>query len=134
LIAIQKLKEKANKIAAHMLQADAARLAFEGGRYRFQQPKQQRQPKVPNRCCRLVRLRLRLYLNRSSMAKSGVSIQDVALAAHCQDLPPDTEPGLSATYFLNQKIFTFPFSVRTICVVEIDRDTGDVNVLALRCV
>src|SRR5207248_707017 len=33
LIAIQKLKEKANRIAAHMLQADASRLAFEGGRY-----------------------------------------------------------------------------------------------------
>src|SRR6185503_1630051 len=33
LIAIQKLKEKAQKIAAHMLQADASRLSFEGGRY-----------------------------------------------------------------------------------------------------
>src|SRR4029453_2171903 len=32
-VAIQKLKEKANKIPAHMLQADATRLSFEGGRY-----------------------------------------------------------------------------------------------------
>src|SRR5438132_5426798 len=31
--AIEKLKEKANKIAHHLLQADASRLAFEGGRY-----------------------------------------------------------------------------------------------------
>src|SRR5437879_4222405 len=33
LVAIQKLKEKAAKIAAHMLQADASALAFEAGRY-----------------------------------------------------------------------------------------------------
>src|SRR5260370_33208072 len=33
LIAIQKLKEKAAKIAAHILQVDASRLAFESGRY-----------------------------------------------------------------------------------------------------
>src|SRR5207253_6874914 len=33
LVAIQKLKEKANKIAAHMLQVDAGNLAFEAGRY-----------------------------------------------------------------------------------------------------
>src|SRR3989442_1050077 len=33
LIAIQKLKEKANKIAAHLLQADAGAIAFEGGRF-----------------------------------------------------------------------------------------------------
>src|SRR5438046_6165091 len=36
LVAIQKLKEKAAKIAAHMLQADSSRLAFEGGRYSLQ--------------------------------------------------------------------------------------------------
>ena len=35
-IAIQKLKEKAAKIAAHMLQADAGRVAFENGRYSLQ--------------------------------------------------------------------------------------------------
>ena len=41
-IAIQKLKEKADKIAAHMLQGDASRLSFEGGRYSLagrQQPR-----------------------------------------------------------------------------------------------
>src|SRR5206468_972357 len=36
LIAIQKLKEKANKIAAHILKADASSMAFEGGRYSLQ--------------------------------------------------------------------------------------------------
>src|SRR5881409_3813856 len=33
LVAIQKLKEKAAKIAAHMLQADAANIAFAGSRF-----------------------------------------------------------------------------------------------------
>src|SRR5258705_6499910 len=33
LIALQKLKEKASKIAAHILKCEASRLSFEGGRY-----------------------------------------------------------------------------------------------------
>src|SRR6185295_19386842 len=36
-VAIQKLKEKADRIAAHMLKADATRLSFEGGKYSLQQ-------------------------------------------------------------------------------------------------
>src|SRR5438128_3733926 len=36
LIAIQNLKEKAAKIAAHMLQADSSRLTFESGQYSLQ--------------------------------------------------------------------------------------------------
>src|SRR5918996_178191 len=37
LIAVQKLKEKAHKIASHILQADAARVSFEGGKYSRQE-------------------------------------------------------------------------------------------------
>jgi carbon-monoxide dehydrogenase large subunit len=59
----------------------------------------------------------------------GITIQDVALAAHiAKDLPPDMEPGLSATYFFEPKNFTFPFGTH-IAVVEIDRDTGEVKFL-----
>src|SRR4030095_11347500 len=36
-VAIQRLKEKANKIAAHMLQADASRVSFEAGTYSLAQ-------------------------------------------------------------------------------------------------
>jgi len=61
--------------------------------------------------------------------KSSVTIQEIALAAHiAKDLPPDTEPGLSATYFFEPKNFTFPFGTH-ICVVEIDRETGDIKFL-----
>ncbi|HYX40548.1 MAG TPA: molybdopterin cofactor-binding domain-containing protein, partial [Pyrinomonadaceae bacterium] len=58
-----------------------------------------------------------------------VSLQDVALAAHlAKELPPDMEPGLSATYFFEPKNFTFPFGTH-ICVVEIDRETGEIKIV-----
>jgi aerobic carbon-monoxide dehydrogenase large subunit len=61
--------------------------------------------------------------------KSSLTIQDVALAAHlAKELPPDTEPGLSATYFFEPKNFTFPFGTH-IVVVEIERETGEINFL-----
>src|SRR6185437_15816860 len=41
-------------------------------------------------------------------------------------LPPGVEPGLEATTFFEPTNFTFPFGTH-ICVVEIDRDTGDVK-------
>src|SRR4029077_1748383 len=66
LIAIQKLKEKAAKIAAHILQCEASRLAFEGGRY---------------------------FKQAAAAATTGVSEPDVAVGeAPAGALPePDTE-------------------------------------------
>jgi aerobic carbon-monoxide dehydrogenase large subunit len=56
-----------------------------------------------------------------------VTIQDVALAAHlAKNMPPDMEPGLSATSFFEPKNFTFPFGTH-IVVVEVDRETGEVH-------
>ena len=109
LVAIQKLKEKANKIAAHILKADAASIIFAGGRYSRAPAGALPEP--------------------DSEGKSSLTIQEVALAAHvAKDLPPDTEPGLSATYFFEPKNFTFPFGTH-IVVVEIDRETGDIKFL-----
>jgi carbon-monoxide dehydrogenase large subunit len=57
----------------------------------------------------------------------SITLQDIALVAHlAKDLPPDMEPGLSATYFFEPKNFTFPFGTH-IAVVEIDRETGDIS-------
>src|SRR5436190_2058626 len=57
----------------------------------------------------------------------SITLQDIALAAHlAKDLPPDMEPGLSATYFFEPKNFTFPFGTH-IVVCEIDRDTGEIE-------
>ncbi len=64
----------------------------------------------------------------SSGAKS-VTIQQVAGAAYAaKSLPPDTEPGLSATVFFEPKNFTFPFGAH-IASVEVDIETGAIKIL-----
>lgn len=127
-VAIQKLKEKAQKIAAHMLQADASRVSFEGGRYSLQAAGAAAagtsEPVVP-----VGEAPAAALPEPQTDGKSSLTIQDVALAAHlAKELPPDTEPGLSATYFFEPKNFTFPFGTH-IAVVEIDRETGDIKFL-----
>ncbi len=128
LIAIQKLKEKANKIAAHMLKCDAGILAFEGGRYSVQAARAaamgESEPVVP-----VGEAPAGSLPEPETEGKTSLSIQEIALAAHlAKELPPDTEPGLSATYFFEPKNFTFPFGTH-IVVVEVDRETGDVKFL-----
>ena len=128
LVAIQKLKEKANKIAAHILQADASSLAFEGGRYSLQAARAaavgESEPVV-----KVGEAPAGSIPEPQTEGKSSLTIQEVALAAHlAKELPPDTEPGLSATYFFEPKNFTFPFGTH-IVVVEIDRETGDIKFL-----
>ncbi len=57
-----------------------------------------------------------------------LSFSDLALEAHlCQNLPPGTEPGLAATKFYEPSNFAFPFGAH-IAVVEVDRDTGEVEI------
>src|SRR6266571_4781217 len=108
LIAIQKLKEKAAKIAAHMLQADSSRLTFEGGRYSLQAAAAAAtgvsEPVVP-----VGQAPAGALPEPATEGKSSLTIQEIALAAHvAKEIPPDTEPGLSATYFFEPKNFTFP--------------------------
>lgn len=127
-VAIQKLKEKADKIAAHMLKADASRVSFEGGKYSLQQAAAATtgvsEPVVP-----VGQAPAGALPEPETEGKSSVTIQEIALAAHiARDLPPDTEPGLSATYFFEPKNFTFPFGTH-IAVVEVDRETGDIKFL-----
>lgn len=114
LVAIQKLKEKANKIAAHLLQAEADRVTFEGGRFSVQAAQAAAAGNASE---------------PFPSDRTHVTIQEVALAAHlAKELPPDMEPGLSATYFFEPKNFTFPFGTH-IVAVEIDRETGDIQFL-----
>ena len=129
-VAIQKLKEKADKIAAHMLKADAARMSFEGGKYSLEKAAAAAagtgtsEPVVP-----VGEAPAGALPEPQTDGRSSVTIQEIALAAHiAKDLPPDTEPGLSATYFFEPKNFTFPFGTH-IAVVEIDRETGDIKFL-----
>ena len=127
-VAIQKLKEKADKIAAHLLKADASRLSFEGGKYSLQQAAAAAagvsDPVVP-----VAEAPAAALPEPQTEGRSSLTIQEIALAAHiAKDLPPDTEPGLSATYFFEPKNFTFPFGTH-IAVVEVDRETGDIEFL-----
>jgi carbon-monoxide dehydrogenase large subunit len=131
LVAIQKLKEKAAKIAAHMMQCESSRLSFEAGCYSKQEAAAasvtgKSEPVIP------VGEGPGGALNDIPAAGNGrnrLTIQEIALAAHvAKEIPPDTEPGLSATYFFEPKNFTFPFGTH-ICVVEIDKDTGETKIL-----
>jgi carbon-monoxide dehydrogenase large subunit len=128
LIAIQKLKEKAAKIAAHMLQSEASRLSFEGGRYSLPAAAAAStgasEPAVS-----VGESPAGALPEPQTEGRRSLTIQEIALAAHiAKELPPDTEPGLSATYFFEPKNFTFPFGTH-ICVVEIDKDTGETKFL-----
>lgn len=128
LVAIQKLKEKAQKIAAHMLQADSSRVSFEGGRYSLQAATAAAagtsDPVVP-----VGEAPAGALPEPDTSGRTSLTIQEIALAAHiAKEIPPDTEPGLSATYFFEPKNFTFPFGTH-IAVVEVDRDTGDIKFL-----
>jgi carbon-monoxide dehydrogenase large subunit len=129
-VSIQKLKEKAHKIATHMLQADASHVAFEGGKYSLEKAAAAAaatgtsDPVVP-----VGEAPAGALPEPQTEGKTSLTIQDIALAAHlAKELPPDTEPGLSATYFFEPKNFTFPFGTH-IAVVEVDRDTGDIEFL-----
>jgi carbon-monoxide dehydrogenase large subunit len=96
--ATEKVVNKARKLAAHLLNTDEASLTFENGRF----------VGAPN--------------DRS------LTIQEVALAAHtAASLPEDFEPGLIATHFFEPKNFTFPSGTH-ICVVEVDKDTGELEI------
>ena len=127
-VAIQKLKEKAHKIATHILKADASRVAFEGGKFSRQKAAASAagtsEPVLP-----VGQAPAGALPDPDTEGKSSLTLQEIALEAHiAKNLPPDTEPGLSATYFFEPKNFTFPFGTH-IAVVEVDRETGDINFL-----
>ncbi|HYY93069.1 MAG TPA: xanthine dehydrogenase family protein molybdopterin-binding subunit [Pyrinomonadaceae bacterium] len=148
-VAIERLKEKAAKIAAHMLGTDAEGVAFAEGVFSLKEAKKAAavaagegqsaasgegqaaadsdSDEVPEPVLPAGQDPAGALPEPETEGGKKVTIQDVALAAHiAKDLPPDTEPGLSATYFFEPKNFTFPFGAH-ICVVEIDRETGEVE-------
>src|SRR6185369_11018407 len=128
-IAIQKLKEKAHKIATHILQADASRVAFEGGKFSRQAAAAASATGTPEPVVPVGEAPGGALPEPDTEGKSSLTMQEIALEAHvAKNLPPDTEPGLSATYFFEPKNFTFPFGTH-IAVVEVDRETGDIKFL-----
>ena len=100
VLSLQKIKEKARKIAAHLLEAAEEDVVFEDGKFYVKG--------VPDRF---------------------KTFQEVALQAYlAHNYPPGLEPGLEASSFYDPKNFTFPFGTH-ICVVEVDPETGKVKIL-----
>src|SRR6185436_9561296 len=95
LIALQKLKEKAAKIAAHMMQCEASHLSFESGCYTREEAAAaavtgKSEPVVP------VGEGPAGALNEVPTPTNGrnkLTIQEIALAAHiAREIPPGSEP------------------------------------------
>ena len=96
---IDKVKEKGARIAAHKLECNPEDLEFANGSW-----------------------------NVKGTEKS-VGFGDVALTAYVpHDYPVNEEPGLDFASFYDPTNFVYPFGAH-ICVVEIDKDTGEVNIV-----
>jgi carbon-monoxide dehydrogenase large subunit len=99
-MAAQRVKEKARKIAAFLLNVSEAEVEARDG----------------------------TFVNRNDPSKF-VTWQQIAQAAYDpKNYPPDMEPGLVATAFYEPSNFTFPSGTH-ICVCEVDIETGEVKIL-----
>jgi carbon-monoxide dehydrogenase large subunit len=96
----QKIKEKAKRLAAHMLEAAPEDMDFEGGK---------------------------AFVKGSP--DKGKTIQEVAAAAAlAYSMPEGMEPFLDDVTYYDPPECTYPFGTH-ICVVEVDKDTGQVKIL-----
>ncbi len=96
-MAARKIRDKARRIAAHLLEAAEEDLVWERGRF---------------------------YVKGSP--DRAKTIQEIAFAAYTNH-PPGLEAGLEAVSYYDPPNLTFPFG-SYICVVDIDRGTGQVKV------
>src|SRR5213594_3571997 len=99
-MSLTKIKEKAKRIAAHLLEASPKDIEYVNGQFQV--------IGVPGK---------------------AVPFGAVALTAYIpHNYPEGVEPGLEETSFYDPSNFCFPFGAHA-CVVEVDPDTGKVNVL-----
>ena len=92
--ASDKVRDKAVKIAAHILEAAPGDIEFAEGQYRVKG--------VPSR---------------------SLTLSDIAARAYSDRLPDDIDTGLEGTDFFRPPDFIYPFGTH-IAVVEIERETG----------
>jgi len=94
---VNKIIDKATKIAAHLLEAGEQDLEFSGGKWTVKG------------------------------TDKSIPFADVSLAAYVpHQYPEGLEPGLDETSFYDPVNFTFPYGAH-IAVVEVDVDTGKVT-------
>ena len=98
--AAAKIKEKAMKIGAHLLEASDQDMVFDQGR---------------------------VYVR--GVPQTALTIQEISGIAHlAHNMPSGVEPGMEATSFFDPPNFTFPFGTHA-TLVEVDGDTGEVKIL-----
>jgi len=96
--AIQQLKDKGTKIAAHLLEAAEEDVEFNDG-----------------------------VFSVKGSREEGKTIQDIALAANTAwSMPDGVEPGFEASSFFDPSNFVFPFGTH-IAQVEVDPETGEID-------
>jgi aerobic carbon-monoxide dehydrogenase large subunit len=99
-LSAQKVREKARKLAAHLLEAKDEDVVYEGGKA--------------------------FVRGAPSKAKT---IQELTVAAYqANNMPPGMEPSLEATTFYDPSNFVYPFGAH-VCVVEIDGETGELKIV-----
>ena len=98
--AVEKVREKARKIAAHELEVSEDDLEWSDGAFRV-----------------------------SGAPDKARTISDLATSAwHAHDLPAGVEPMLEGTAVFDPPNFTWPGGTH-ICVVEVDTDTGKTDIV-----
>ena len=97
-VAARKIKAKAKKIAAHLLEVSENDLEWEVDRFKVKG--------VPGQ---------------------AKTMKEIAMAAHTSNLPDGMEKGLDATDYYDPPNMTFPFGAY-VCVVDIDRFTGETKI------
>jgi carbon-monoxide dehydrogenase large subunit len=101
VFACRKIKEKARKIAAHLLEAREDDIVFDSGKF---------------------------YVRGSpGTAKTLAEVAWASYGAGSSELPSGLEPGLENTTFYDPPNFVFPFGTH-VCVVEVDTETGQVKI------
>lgn len=92
-----KIRDKARRIAAAILEASPDDIVLEDGRYQVR-----------------------------GMPNSGLTLAEVAKRAYSSKLPADLEPGLEATDYFRPPALIYPFGAH-VAVVEVDPFTGEVT-------
>jgi len=104
-LAAVKVKEKAKKLAAHLLEAAEGDLDWQDGKFQVK--------------------------GSPGQAKSFAELALMANVAW--NMPAGMEPGLEATASFDPSNFVFPYGTH-VAVVEVDRETGEVEILRYVCV
>jgi aerobic carbon-monoxide dehydrogenase large subunit len=100
VLAARKVKEKARKLAAHLLEASEADLEWRDGKFQV----------------------------KGSPGQAKAFAELALMANVAWNMPAGMEPGLEASAFFDPSNFVFPYGTH-VCTVEVDAETGQVTIL-----